>query len=125
MSLIKKNTSSPFRLKHSSSDSPAKQVSYEFPSTQATHGSNSGVVAAISGIGKIAGQAIKAGRAGEDLAQAEDLEANINETSKQERKIVKSGDGFGNKKKRKPVKIEDIDVYDESDVEFDDLISGY
>jgi len=60
--------------------SPINQVSYEFPSTEATHGSNSGIVAAISGIGKIAGQAIKASRAGEDLAEAEGLKADINKT---------------------------------------------
>jgi len=77
MSIIKNNTSSPFKMKYSS---PVNQVSYEFPSTEATYGSNSGVVAAISGIGKIAGQAIKAGRAGEDLAEAEGLKADINKT---------------------------------------------
>ncbi len=77
MSIIKNNTGSPFRMKYSS---PISQVSYEFPSTQATYGSNEGVVAAISGIGKIAGQAIKAGREGEALEEAESIKANINKT---------------------------------------------
>jgi len=77
MSIIKNNTSSPFKMKYSS---PVNQVSYEFPSTEATYGSNEGVVAAISGIGKIAGQAIEAKRAGEDLAEAEGLKADINKT---------------------------------------------
>ncbi len=79
MKSIKNNTSSPFKMKYSS---PVNQVSYEFPSTEATHGSNEGVVAAISGIGKIAGQAIKAEKAGEDLAEAEGLKADINKTKK-------------------------------------------
>ena len=83
MSIIKNNTSSPFKMKYSSPiNATATQVSYEFPSTEATYGSNEGVVAAISGIGKIAGQAIKAGRAGEDLAEAEGLKADINKTKK-------------------------------------------
>jgi len=77
MSIIKNNTGSPFRMKYSS---PISQVSYEFPSTEATYGSNEGVVAAISGIGKIAGQAIKAGREGEALEEAESIKANINKT---------------------------------------------
>lgn len=79
MKSIKNNTSSPFKMKYSS---PLNQVSYEFPSTESTHASNEGVVAAISGIGKIAGQAIAAGRAGEDLAEAEGLKADINKTKK-------------------------------------------
>ena len=83
MKSIKNNTSTPFKMKYSSPISAtAAQVSYEFPSTEATYGSNEGVVAAISGIGKIAGQAIKAGRAGEDLAEAEGLKADINKTKK-------------------------------------------
>ena len=77
MSIIKNNTSSPFKMKYSS---PVNQVSYEFPSTEATYGSNSGVVAAISGIGKIAGQAIKADRAAKDLSQAGAIKADINKT---------------------------------------------
>ena len=32
---------------------------------------------------------------------------------------VITGDGFGNKSGSKPIEIEDIDVYDESDLEFD------
>ncbi len=79
MSIIKNNTSSPFKMKYSS---PVNQVSYEFPSTEATYGSNAGVVAAISGIGQIAGQAIKAEKAGEDLAEAEAIKADINKTKK-------------------------------------------
>jgi len=86
MSIIKNNTSSPFKMKYSSPiNQAAAQVSYEFPSTQATHGSNSGIVAAISGIGKIAGQAIGAGRAAEGLKEAEGLKADINETGKGEK----------------------------------------
>lgn len=73
------NYGSPFEMKYSS---PVKQVSYEFPSTEATYGSNAGVVAAISGIGKIAGQAIKAEKAGEDLAEAKNIKADINKTKK-------------------------------------------
>ena len=34
-----------------------------------------------------------------------------------------TGDGFGNRSGSKPIAIEDIDVYDESDLEFDDLIN--
>ncbi len=83
MKSIKNNTSSPFKMKYSSPlNQTAAQVSYEFPSTQSTHASNEGVVAAISGIGKIAGQAIAAGRAGEDLAEAEGIKADINKTKK-------------------------------------------
>jgi len=32
---------------------------------------------------------------------------------------VTTGDGFGNRSGSKPIAIEDIDVYDESDLEFD------
>jgi|TARA_R110001592_G_scaffold103704_1_gene291990 hypothetical protein len=32
---------------------------------------------------------------------------------------VITGDGFGNRSGSKPIAIEDIDVYDESDLEFD------
>lgn len=79
MSIIKNNTSSPFRMKYSS---PVSRVSYEFPSTEATYGSNEGVVAAISGIGKIAGAAITAKKAKKGLEEAESLKADVNKTKK-------------------------------------------
>jgi hypothetical protein len=35
---------------------------------------------------------------------------------------VTTGDGFGNRSGSKPIAIEDIDVYDESDLELDDYL---
>ena len=52
-----------------------------------------------------------------------DLTENDEEDLRAEEKTAASkvitGDGFGNKSGSKPIEIEDIDVYDESDLEFD------
>ena len=73
MDILKKNTSAPFALK-CGSNSPAKaatatgprQVSYEFPSTSATYGDNSAMVAGITAIGKIGAAATKSYKAEKD-----------------------------------------------------------
>ena len=73
MDILKKNTSAPFALK-CGGNSPAKaatatgprQVSYEFPSTSATYGDNSAMVAGITAIGKIGAAATKSYKAEKD-----------------------------------------------------------
>ena len=73
MDILKKNTSAPFALK-CGGNSPAKaatatgprQVSYEFPSTAATYGDNSAMVAGITAIGKIGAAATKSYKAEKD-----------------------------------------------------------
>tara|TARA_R110000751_G_scaffold186227_1_gene292665 strand:- start:66 stop:539 length:474 start_codon:yes stop_codon:yes gene_type:complete len=73
MDILKKNTSAPFALK-CGGNSPAKaatatgprQVSYEFPSTAATYGDNSAMVAGIKAIGDIGAAATKSYKAGND-----------------------------------------------------------
>ena len=50
-----------------------------------------------------------------DKANKEYLEA---EEQAAASKVI-TGDGFGNRSGSKPIAIEDIDVYDESDLEFD------
>ena len=54
MSIIKNNTSSPFRLTFQSSRG-AQGGAYENVPTTATYGSNEAIVEAIAGIGKVAG----------------------------------------------------------------------
>ena len=53
-------------------------------------------------------------KAGNKAAKAEERDA--------ANKVITS-DGFGDRGNSKPKAIEDIDVYDESDIEFDDLIN--
>jgi hypothetical protein len=88
MSIIKNNTSSPFRITFQSSRTPGG--AYENVPTTATYGSNAAVVEAIAGIGKIAGAAIES-----DIAKKEEAklnkEAKINKLeSKQKEKINRS-----------------------------------
>jgi len=61
------------------------------------------------------GDAKQSKKAAEKAAKAEEREA----ASK-----VMTSDGFGDRGKAKPVAIKDINVFDESDLEFDELING-
>jgi hypothetical protein len=95
MSIIKNNTSSPFRLTFQSSRG-AQGGAYENVSTEATHPSNEWAVEAIAGIGKVAGGIIGNKMAKKDAAKVDEkakiekLEKEQNETI--QRKISKTGD---------------------------------
>jgi len=95
MSIIKNNTSSPFRLTFQSSRG-AQGGAYENVSTEATHPSNEWAVEAIAGIGKVAGGIIGNKMAKKDAAKVdqkakiEKLEKEQNETI--QRKISNTGD---------------------------------
>lgn len=82
MSLIKQNTSSPFRLTFQSSRG-AQGGAYENVPTTATYGSNDTVVEAIAGIGKVAGGLIESKMAKKDAAKV-DKEAKINKLEKEQ-----------------------------------------
>lgn len=88
MSLIKQNTSSPFRLTFQSSRG-AQGGAYENVPTTATYGSNEAVVEAIAGIGQVAGGLIESKMAKKDAAKV-DKKAKINKfEQKQEKEIGK------------------------------------
>jgi Na+/glutamate symporter len=95
MSIIKNNTSSPFRLTFQSSRG-AQGGAYENVSTEATHPSNEWAVEAIAGIGKVAGGIIGNKMAKKDAAKVDEkakiekLEKEQNETI--QRKISNTGD---------------------------------
>ena len=96
MSVIKNNTSSPFKLTFQSSRGGFGGA-YENVPTTATHGSNEAVVAAIEGIGKIGGALVSNKMAKKDAGKLE-KKAKINKLKKEqnettERKISNtSGD---------------------------------
>tara|TARA_R110002111_G_C5836781_1_gene358502 strand:+ start:203 stop:676 length:474 start_codon:yes stop_codon:yes gene_type:complete len=77
MDILKKNISAPFALK-CGGNSPAKaatstgprQVSYEFPSTSATYGDNSAMVAGITAIGNIGAAATGSYKAGKNAGDS-------------------------------------------------------
>ena len=95
MSIIKNNTSSPFRLTFQSSRG-AQGGAYENVSTEATHPGNEWAVQAIDGIGKVTGGIIESERAKEEAAKVDEkakiekLEKEQNETI--QRKISNTGD---------------------------------
>jgi len=70
---------------------------------------------AKEGYDSATGDAKQSKKAAEKAAKAEEREA----ASK-----VMTSDGFGDRGKAKPVAIKDINVFDESDLEFDELING-
>jgi len=86
MSLIKKNTSSPFRLTFQSSRA-AQGGAYENVPTTATYGSNEAVVEAIAGIGKVAGGLVSQKMAKKDAAKV-DKKAKINKLEKEQKETI-------------------------------------
>ena len=86
MSLIKKNTSSPFRLTFQSSRG-AQGVAYENVPTTATYGSNEAIVEAIAGIGKVAGGLVAQKMAKKDAAKV-DKKAKINKFEQKQKKEI-------------------------------------
>ena len=82
MSIIKNNTSSPFRLTFQSSRG-AQGGAYENVPTTATYGSNEAIVEAIAGIGKVAGGLVAQKMAKKDAAKV-DKEAKINKLEKKQ-----------------------------------------
>jgi len=86
MSLIKKNTSSPFRLTFQSSRG-AQGGAYENVPTTATYGSNEAVVEAIAGIGKVAGGLVSQKMAKKDAAKV-DKKAKINKLEKEQKETI-------------------------------------
>ena len=80
MSIIKNNTSSPFKLTFQSSRG-AMGGAYENVPTTATYGSNEAVVAAIEGIGKIGGALVSNKMAKKNLEKA-NKKAEINKITK-------------------------------------------
>jgi len=86
MSLIKKNTSSPFRLTFQSSRG-AQGGAYENVPTTATYGSNEAVVEAIAGIGKVAGGVVSQKMAKKDAAKV-DKKAKINKLEKEQKETI-------------------------------------
>ena len=82
MSIIKNNTSSPFRLTFQSSRG-AQGGAYENVPTTATYGSNEAIVEAIAGIGKVAGGLVAQKMAKKDAAKV-DKEAKINKLEKEQ-----------------------------------------
>ena len=95
MSIIKNNTSSPFRLTFQSSRG-IQGGAYENVPTTATYGSNEAIVEAIAGIGKVAGGLVAQKMAKKDAAKV-DKEAKINKLEKEQnetiqRKISNTGD---------------------------------
>ena len=86
MSLIKKNTSSPFRLTFQSSRG-AQGGAYENVPTTATYGSNEAIVEAIAGIGKVAGGLVAQKMAKKDAAKV-DKKAKINKFEQKQKKEI-------------------------------------
>jgi hypothetical protein len=86
MSLIKQNTSSPFRLTFQSSRA-AQGGAYENVPTTATYGSNEAVVEAIAGIGQVAGGLIESKMAKKDAAKV-DKKAKINKFKPEQKKTI-------------------------------------
>jgi hypothetical protein len=86
MSLIKKNTSSPFRLTFQSSRG-AQGGAYENVPTTATYGSNEATVEAIAGIGKVAGGLVSQKMAKKDAAKV-DKKAKINKLEKEQKETI-------------------------------------
>jgi hypothetical protein len=86
MSIIKNNTSSPFRLTFQSSRG-AQGGAYENVPTTATYGSNEAIVEAIAGIGKVAGGLVAQKMAKKDAAKV-DKEAKINKLEKEQNEKI-------------------------------------
>ena len=86
MSLIKKNTSSPFRLTFQSSRG-AQGGAYENVPTTATYGSNEAIVEAIAGIGKVAGGLVEQKMAKKDAVKV-DKKAKINKFEQKQKKEI-------------------------------------
>ncbi len=86
MSLIKENTSSPFRLTFQSSRG-AQGGAYENVPTTATYGSNEAIVEAIAGIGKVAGGLVAQKMAKKDAAKV-DKKAKINKFEQKQKKEI-------------------------------------
>jgi hypothetical protein len=86
MSIIKNNTSSPFRLTFQSSRG-AQGGAYENVPTTATYGSNEAIVEAIAGIGKVAGGLVAQKMAKKDAAKV-DKEAKINKLEKEQNEAI-------------------------------------
>jgi len=86
MSIIKNNTSSPFRLTFQSSRG-AQGGAYENVPTTATYGSNEAIVEAIAGIGKVAGGLVAQKMAKKD-ADKVDKKAKINKLEKEQNEAI-------------------------------------
>ena len=86
MSIIKNNTSSPFRLTFQSSRG-AQGGAYENVPTTATYGSNEAIVEAIAGIGKVAGGLVAQKMAKKDAAKV-DKKAKINKLEKEQNEAI-------------------------------------
>ena len=86
MSIIKNNTSSPFRLTFQSSRG-AQGGAYENVPTTATYGSNEAIVEAIAGIGKVAGGLVAQKMAKKDAAKV-DKKAKINKFKQEQKKTI-------------------------------------